>query len=88
VDDTKIYNVYPNPNDGSFHIAVNGLANDKNAEIRISNMMGQMIYQSNANISNGNTLSDVNLPNAANGIYLLQIISSNNTYTSRIAIQK
>lgn len=86
--DTKIYNVYPNPNNGSFKIDVTGLANEKNAEIRISNMMGQVIYQSNATLNGGNTLSNISLPDAANGVYLLQIITNDNTYTSRIAIQK
>jgi len=86
--DSPVYNIYPNPNDGSFNISVNGLANEKNAEIRISNMMGQVIYQSNAAVNGGKALNTINLQNAANGIYLLQIITADNTYTSRIAIQK
>jgi PKD repeat protein len=88
LSDNSIYTVYPNPNDGSFHIAVNGLSQDKNAEIRISDMMGQVIYQSNAAVNGGNSLSDVTLHNAANGVYLLQVITNGNTYTTRIAIQK
>jgi len=86
--DSKMYTIYPNPSNGSFKIAVNGLTNEKDAQIRISNMMGQVIYQANATVSDGNTLSNISLPNIANGIYLLQIISQDNTYTSRIAIQK
>jgi len=88
VADTKVYNVYPNPNNGSFNIAVNGLGNDKNAEIRISNMMGQVIYQSNTTISNGSSLNNISLPNTASGVYLLQVTTKDNTYTSRLAIQK
>jgi PKD repeat protein len=88
VVDNKTYDIYPNPNNGSFKIAVTGLTNEKNAVIRITNMMGQVIYQSTATVNNGNSLSDINLQNAANGIYLLQIISQGNTYTSRIAIQR
>lgn len=88
ITDNTVYNIYPNPNNGTFNIAVNGFANEQNAEIRISNMMGKVIYQSNASIKNGNTLSNINLSNAASGIYLLQIITPDNTYTSRIAIQR
>ncbi len=87
LSDNSIYTIYPNPTNGLFHVAVNGLTNDKKAEIRISNMMGQVIYQSNASINGGNILSDINL-NAAGGVYLLQVISNSNTYTTRIAIQK
>ncbi len=88
INDKAEYTVYPNPSNGTFHIVVNGLAQEKNAEIRISNMMGQVIYKTNSAITGGNTLSDISLPNAANGIYLLQITTNGNTYTSRIAIQK
>jgi PKD repeat protein len=88
VADNSIYSVYPNPNNGSFNISLDGLAQAKNAEIRISNMMGQVIYQSNATVKGGSTLSNISLSDAASGVYLLQVITSDNTYTSRIAIQK
>ncbi len=88
ITDKGMYTIYPNPNDGLFRIAINGLANDKSAQIRVSNMMGQLIYQANVELNGGNTLSDINLQNAQNGIYMLQVITSGNTYVSRIAIQR
>lgn len=88
INDQPHYTVYPNPSNGSFRIAVNGLAQEKNAEIRISNMMGQVIYQSNTTVNGGNALNDLNLQSISSGIYLLQIITNGNTFTSRIAIQK
>ncbi len=88
ITDASVYNVYPNPNNGVFRIAVNGLGNDKNAEIRISNLLGEVIYTNTDAVTNGKILSDVNIPNVKDGIYLLQVISSGNTYTSRIAVQK
>lgn len=88
IKDAGSYTIYPNPSDGSFKIAMSGMGNGKNAEIKVSNMMGQVIYQTNQPLSGGNTLNEISLPNAANGIYLLQITTQDNTYTSRIAIQK
>lgn len=82
------YKVYPNPSTGMFRLAVTGLTNDKDAQIRISNLMGQVVYQTNTSVANGQITSDINLPNAADGIYLLQVISQGNTYTTRIAVQK
>ncbi len=82
------YKVYPNPNTGLFRIAVTGLTNDKVAEIRISNLMGQVVYQNSTAITNGQIISDINLPDAGDGIYLLQVISHGNTYTTHIAVQK
>lgn len=87
ITDTKTYTIYPNPNNGTFNIAVNGIGNASNATIRISNMMGQVVYQANTNLNNGN-LNNISLPNVATGVYLLQIITAGNTYTSRIDIQK
>jgi PKD repeat protein len=88
INDNAQYTIYPNPNNGLFHIAVNGLTQGKNAEIRISDMMGRVVYQSNATVKDGSTLSDVSLPNVSAGVYLLQVISNGTTYTSKIAIQK
>jgi PKD repeat protein len=87
-DNAQVYNVYPNPNDGLFRIAVNGLEQEKNATIRISNMMGQVIYQSQAAISGGKIHSDINLNTISSGVYMLQIITPNNTYNSKIDVQK
>jgi PKD repeat protein len=87
-EDGQAYTVYPNPNDGSFDIIVNGLANETNAEIRISNLMGQEIYETNAAVKGGNTLRNINIPNIATGVYLLQIITPDNTFTSKITINR
>ncbi len=88
ITDASVYNVYPNPNNGSFRIAITGLTDTKNAQIRITNLMGQMVYQNNEAIANGQVTANINLPNATDGIYLLQITTAGNNYNTRIAIQK
>jgi PKD repeat protein len=88
INDGNTYTIYPNPNNGSFRIAINGLESEKNAQIRISNMIGQVVYQADEAVTGGNTLSNISMPNVSNGIYLLQIITNGNTYNSRIAIQR
>lgn len=86
VADAKNYTVYPNPSNGTFNIGVSGIANGQNAEIRISNMIGQVVYDTHTALS-GNTIP-VTMGAASNGIYLLQVITAANTYNSKIIVQK
>jgi hypothetical protein len=50
--------------------------------------MGQEIYETNAAVKGGNTLRNINIPNIATGVYLLQIITPDNTFTSKITINR
>lgn len=65
----------PNPNTGSFVIkgavAING---NETVKLEVTNMLGQIVYNGNATISNGNLDERIDLNNTlANGMYILNI---------------
>lgn len=82
----KNYTIYPNPSNGSFTIGLNGITTGEDAQIRISNVLGQVVYDTYTTLS-GNKIP-VTMGAAPNGIYLLQVITATNTYTSKIIVQK
>src|SRR6185312_6251392 len=61
--------VYPNPNNGSFSIAISGL-NGK-AQVEIFNTLGQQVYTSS--VSEG--INQVNIDTKASGVYFYRITS-------------
>jgi len=86
ISDSRNYTIYPNPSNGTFNIGLNGIANGQNAEIRISNVIGQLIYDTHTTL-HGNAIP-VTMGASPNGIYLLQVITAANTYTCKIIVQK
>jgi PKD repeat protein len=80
--------LYPNPNNGSFRIVVNGVTDNKDAEVEITNILGEVVYQTTANASNGMISKDITLPGVSNGTYFVRVITSGNVYNSKTVINK
>jgi hypothetical protein len=80
--------LYPNPNNGSFRIIVNGVTDNKNAEVEITNILGEVVYQTTATVSNGMISKDITLPGVSNGTYFVRVITSGNVYNSKTVINK
>lgn len=76
--------VFPNPNNGNFHIE--GLT-EKTTSIEIIDLNGKIVYQ-NKTIDNAKNLIDINLPDIPKGIYFLREYDGDffNNYT-KIIIQ-
>jgi hypothetical protein len=82
--------VYPNPLSGTvLNLAVSGLANAEEAEVNVSNLMGQSILTSNLNGSaGGQVIQQLNLPSdLAKGMYLVSVRRGNKTYNQRIVVR-
>jgi PKD repeat protein len=80
--------LYPNPNNGSFRIVVNGVANNKTAEVEITNILGELVYQTTANANNGMISKDITLPGVSNGTYFVRVITSGTVYNSKTVINR
>jgi PKD repeat protein len=88
VNDTKAItalNIYPNPNNGVFTIALNG-ANNTTANIVIVNVLGQVVYNTNTTLTNGNINQTINLNNVSNGNYVLKATLGNKVITQKINV--
>lgn len=71
--------VYPNPANDFLRINTNGNLNS----IRIMNLVGQIIYESQ--IQNSNTT--INISDFESGVYFIQVETTNGTTTQKIVIQ-
>ena len=74
VPELNALEMFPNPNNGSFSIKgqLDNIA-DGQASVQVTNAMGQVIYLSDAAITNGQLDKQVDMHNVPAGIYLLRI---------------
>ena len=74
-------NIFPNPNTGSFSVAMDD-PNIKDFAIKLFNSLGELVYVQNVKSAK----ADLNLL-LAQGVYHLQIISRNGIANKKIVIQ-
>ncbi len=75
------FKVYPNPNDGKITVKFN-IEQRSNVKIRITNLIGQTVYENNLFNFEGNYSESVDLSKFANGQYLV------NVYNDFVNMQK
>lgn len=81
------FNVYPNP--ASYNLNFTIQANDAIQMISVTNMLGQQVMTVNTNnLSTNGTPNNVDVSNLANGIYNLNIITSNRTFSQKFTVSK
>jgi hypothetical protein len=82
----KYISVYPNPNNGIFTISAN-MPDREKVRISVTNTLGQEIAVLRDGILDVNNF-EVNLSSQPAGMYLLHIVSNNQTLTRKIDISK
>lgn len=73
--------LYPNPNNGSFTIK---LPREESATVIVTNLNGQVVYKNQ--IDHSRSVSVV-LNNAVKGIYLIQVVYSDDSYRAKFSIE-
>ena len=83
-------NLWPNPNNGQhLNVALSGLDSKvSTADVRLMDLTGRVALGTQLNVVDGAINSVIELGNAANGTYLLQVIAGGNTYTQRVVVNK
>jgi len=77
-------NVFPNPNTGTFRIAVPKMENDAN--VNIYDMTGRLILTKD--VAHGDAqMVDVSLANAAKGIYLVELKNNEMSYNTKMVVE-
>ncbi len=82
------FKLYPNPNNGAFRVAITGIENAQNAELQITNLLGEVVYQTQTHSSNGMIQQDVNLQNISGGTYFVRIITADRVYNTKTVITR
>jgi hypothetical protein len=88
-----LVSVSPNPSSGMFNVQMSKL---ENVQIKIYDVLGKCIYEqaisdkaaANSNSPNGLSLITVNLSEAKNGVYFLQLKTSEGMATKKLVISK
>jgi len=79
-------NIYPNPSEGQFKIDLNGFASGSMVSIKVSNVLGEVVY-SVANVST-NAPVDVNLADLTSGMYNVIVSDGTDQLTQNIILNK
>lgn len=78
------FNVYPNPNEGSFRLTFSKEA--KPTHITVTNAAGQVVFEKA--ISEFSGAEDINLSNVAAGLYIVNVVTEKASYQRRVSVIK
>ena len=76
----------PNPTNGSLKLSLSG--QEQVVDIRVMNSVGKVVYQNDKVQVNGNFSAMIDLSGQSSGLYYIQVKGSNNTYFSKVVLQK
>ncbi len=79
------FSVYPNPNNGNFDVWFNS-PNRDNYLIKITNTLGQVVYEEKVSNFSGTFLKQLNLQGNARGIYMLTISNGTNKSVKKLMV--
>lgn len=79
-------NIYPNPTNNTLSISYT-LENPSKIVLRITNIQGQIILDSEMNKSNGMQTDTIDISDQSSGIYFLTLNTERNSFTTKIVKQ-
>ena len=85
--DSKLIDVYPNPGTGDFSVKSMSLPTGS-YDLAVFDAKGNKVYAENGIVVENEFNRNLNLKHLSNGIYILQIINNQNSYSKQIIIKK
>lgn len=74
-EENKIdFSIYPNPNNGSFNISLDGQS-ENNLDVVVKNILGQIVNENN--ITKSTNSIDLNLQHLKKGVYIIDLLDNN-----------
>lgn len=83
----EMHSVYPNPSKGSAYLVFT-TEKSENIEIKVFSMLGNQVYQASTATQNGLNSIQIDLGNAENGVYLVQVSNGLKTNTQKLVLNK
>lgn len=80
------FNIHPNPTPGTFILEME-LTKLTNFEIKILNILGQVVYEEKLRDISGKYQKAINMSNSSKGIYNLQLINNEEVLNKKIILQ-
>jgi len=80
--------LFPNPNNGLFMLAIGGVADNQEATLQVSNLLGEVVYTSSAHSSNGTIRKEIDLTNVSAGTYFVRVVTATKVYVSKVLITR
>jgi hypothetical protein len=79
----------PNPNNGTFGVDAVLSAEIKEAKVEVTDILGHVVYNEVAEVSNGRLMQKVSLGSAVvNGLYLLNVTTRDEHFTTRFLLER
>ncbi len=79
--------IFPNPTSGLLNILINQYGNFKPIEIKISNALGQLVYEEKINSQSQSTFHQINLSKFESGFYFLETIIDTKKLVKKIIVE-
>lgn len=78
----NIFNIYPNPSNGSFMLEGNAAGE---VQLLIRNIQGQLVYANHLSLSPG-VINTIHTGDLSNGIYMIELVNGSNTSRQKLVI--
>jgi len=88
-DMSSVLQLFPNPTAGTFTLDLK-LDDEENSQviIQVLNMLGQVVYDETTSVTNGALQKEIQLRDAANGMYMVKVTVGDEVFSSQISYQK
>jgi PKD repeat protein len=87
--ETAQVSIYPNPSAGLFTLNLTNVSTGvSKAQINITNILGDVVYSTQEQVSNNAIAKEIDLQSTSNGAYFMKVIVGDKSYTSKIIINK
>ena len=80
--------VFPNPSNGLFNLDVSQINLNSSIEIKVCNILGELVHQSIQEVQQGGVNREIDLQSLPNGAYILRMNAGNKVYSVKLIITK
>lgn len=80
--------VFPNPSNGLFNLDVSQINLNSSIEIKVFNILGELVHQSIQEVQQGGVNREIDLQSLPNGAYILRMNAGNKVYSVKLIITK